>query len=317
MVFLGPDLTEKAHLDIPWPLGDLAVDGAASPDGRYFAAQGPDGTLTVWRLPEALATSVGELPAPEALPSHRVLAVGTQLGAPPFAIAEVSLFPEAWYDGELPAGVTPRMLETLGYTDEAQQVVTAIAGFAPRTQQERAEHLAAIRRLATGWDGDDLYLLKDHFLAVHTGGTFYDEDNVERPGDPELLASQLATAVKRHKARKIIALFQAWQSAQPVSDAPAFGIGACPAQSAEVGATMPVPPVSTRGPERRFWDSVVVRVAADGTPSWVGTETKTRSSAGRTCFEAHDGPWTPAQRGGVAVDLCVRVPCSTPAPSEE
>jgi len=312
VLFLGSDLTEKARLTVPWPLGDMAVEGAASPDGRYFAARAPKGTVQVWRLPSSVATPLGELPAPEAMPRHvPAVAPGAQLGAPAFAIAEVALMPDTdWWDGDLPDGMTTGALEALGTLDEPQLLVVAMAAFAPRTQQERDEQLAAVRRLSTGWDSDELYTLKDHFLAVHEGGTYYDEDGDEAPAKPDAMAKQLAAAVKRLKLRKSVEQYRQWRGVQPVSDRPAFGVAGCPPTANEVGATPPVPPASLGN--RTFSDSILVRVAADGTPSWVATGPNTRNDAARECFAAHRGPWAPAVKDGAPVDLCVRVPCWEP-----
>lgn len=67
VIFLAADLTEKAQITVPWPLGDFSIEGAGSPDGRHFAARGPSGTLTLWRVGDGLPAAA--LPEPEAMTS--------------------------------------------------------------------------------------------------------------------------------------------------------------------------------------------------------------------------------------------------------
>jgi len=315
--FVGPDLQERARLTVPWSNDLLAVEGAASPDGRHFAARGPEGRLHVWKLPDRFATALPPLPAPEALAPHvDPLPLGAQLGAPPYAIGEASLFPDLY--GELPEGVSTQQLELLGYLEEPAQLLLAMAAFAPRSQQERAEQLSAIGTLSPGWSDDEtLYGAKANFLAIHRGGTWYDEDSEEVPGDPARLQRDLDKLVKAMGAKKHVAAYQAWRAAAPGPEGPAFGVSACPDAADAYGAGPAQPPASSVvDPPRSHLASILVRVDTDGTPSWVGTEQGTRNDRGRACFQAHSGTWTPASKDGEAVASCVRIPCWEPIPED-
>ncbi len=301
----------------PWALGDMAVEGAGSPDGRHFAARGPDGTVHVWRVGAGIP--LPPAPPPEPLsPFAHDLAVGTQLGAPAVAVEAASLFPEGWLD-EVPAGVTMKHLELLGYLEEPTQLLVSMASFAPRTQPERLAQLETIQELSSGWDEEDLYALKGRWVALQRGGTFYDLDRGEdRVPDAGAVAADLSRLVKRHRAGKVVDAHRAWLATQPLPDAPAFGLEACHALATEPGLTPPQPSAEAASERpRALQDAIVVAVAADGTPSWVGSIDDTRSRAGRACWQKHDQPWTPATRDGVPEAMCVVVPCYEPRPPEE
>jgi hypothetical protein len=144
--FLDADLREVSRLEIPWPLGDFVVDGAASPDGAWFAARRPDLSLAVWKVGPARA--VPSVPVAEAMESWvPPFRVGDQLGAPILRVPEAGL---------------------LGYSgdSEVDLVFTMLAVAALPDPLERLARRAAVAR-ERPWD-DGLNELRRRWLADPT-----------------------------------------------------------------------------------------------------------------------------------------------------
>jgi len=304
--FLGPDLREHARLTIPWKLDMFAVEGAASPDGRHFAARAPDGRIVVWALDSPY--SVGPLPAPEPLAAASVpLKVGDPLGAPKWEPPAVRVVPD--YDDAVAEGLSPRQLERLAELPDVYQTVAAMAAFAPQTQQERLAWLAAIRTLPVGLEVKDvdLYSVKSAWLAARTGGKVLDDDGEWVDPDAAASARDLALLVRGADLQSTVPLMARWQALQRVGAGPAFGLPECHDLAVEPGATLPIRPAGVA--EKDLHEAILVKVSAEGTPTWVGTVSGTSARDARECWQAHDDPWTPARREGQPLEMCVVVGC--------
>jgi len=306
--FLGPDLQEQTRLVIPWDLGEFAAQGAASPDGSWFAAVRPDGRVQIWRIdvgaPTGRQAGAKRSDEVERLDPHTpTLRVGMQGMPSPIAVDRAPLYPQDHdlYDAD------ERLQELASHSTEDTALV-AMAAFAPRTQRERLALLASANRLLPS--DEEVHDLWSRWVAVHRGGPYYDEGGEPRWPDGAAVAAELRRQVKQRELAPAVDALRAWHRARPLPEGPSFGVPGCHTEREEPSITPPVPPAEASSSRpRSSAEGLVVRVDDDGTPTWVGTLGSVRGDEARACWAVHDAQWTPATKAEQPVPYCMAVAC--------
>ena len=197
----------------------------------------------------------------------------------------------------------------LGYLDDPTTVVLALAAASPRTQREKLSLFAAVHAFSL-WDDAEVFELRQQWEALQQQRPYLDDYDDKQWPDPKAFAAELSRFVKQRKLGRAAEQLRAWQQTRPLPSGPAFGVEGCHAESDEPSMSAPQPPPSAASERpRSFQEALLVRVAEDGSPSWVGALGAGNGERFRACWALHDGAWTPAKKGEELVARCVVVPC--------